>query len=79
MIERINIEKYIEKYQDSIECVTCGGEFGENTRLCDYVWILETLMQCAKYNVLFHFKQTGAYFKRGNLSQARQAHIEFLC
>ena len=92
MLERINIEKYLEKYlekyQDSIECVTCGGESGENARLCDYAWILETLMQCVKYNVPFHFKQTGAYFKRGNrtyhidradqISQAQRAHIDFI-
>ena len=45
------------------------------------------MMKCVEYNVNFHFKQTGAKFKRGNriyqidrkdqLTQAMKAGIDF--
>ena len=76
-----------EIINDCIEEVTCGGESGEEARICDYAWILNTMMQCVECNVSFHFKQTGAKFKRGNrvyqidrkdqLTQARKAGIDF--
>ena len=87
MLESINIRPYLAQYHDCIEEVTCGGESGEEARICDYAWILNTMMQCVEYNVSFHFKQTGAKFKRGNrvyqidrkdqLTQARKAGIDF--
>ena len=87
MLESINIEKYLAKYHDQICQVTCGGESGDNARICDYDWILNTREQCIKYNVSFHFKQTGAHFKKGNkiyhierklqISQAAKANIDF--
>ena len=87
MLESINIRPYLAQYHDCIEEVTCGGESGEEARICDYAWILNTMMQCVEYNVSFHFKQTGARFKRGNrvyqidrkdqLTQAMKAGIDF--
>ncbi len=87
MLERIDIRPYLENYHTAIEEVICGGESGENARVCDYAWILHTRMQCVEYNVRFHFKQTGAYFKKGNrfyridrkdqMSQAAKAGIDF--
>ena len=84
MLEEINIEKYLRS--GKIECVTCGGESGENARLCCYDWILSAREQCIKYGVQFHFKQTGAKFqkdgkvyfiKRGmQIPQAKKANID---
>lgn len=86
MLEAINIEKYLSLYSKMIESVTCGGESGDNARLCDYEWILDIREQCQKYKVDFHFKQTGAKFKKGDkiycikrkyqLSQAKKANID---
>lgn len=65
MLEEIHIEKFLEKYHDGIELVSCGGESGEDARVCDYGWVLQTMTQCVRYDVAFHFHQTGARFKRG--------------
>lgn len=85
MLERISIEKYISKRK--IENVTCGGESGENARICDYDWILYTRNQCIKNNVSFFFKQTGTNFRMNGkiyhiprkyqISQADKANISF--
>ena len=64
MLENINIEKYLESGQ--IDKVICGGESGDKARVCNYDWILNTRSQCLKYNVSFHFKQTGANFMKDN-------------
>lgn len=64
MLENINIEKYLESGQ--IDKVICGGESGDKARVCNYDWILNTRRQCLKYNVSFHFKQTGANFMKDN-------------
>ena len=62
MLEEIHIEKYLSSGR--IERVICGGESGDNARLCCYDWILSTREQCIKYGVPFHFKQTGAKFQK---------------
>lgn len=87
MLEAINIRPYLQAYGSCIEEVICGGESGPNARICDYAWILETMMQCVEYNVSFHFKQTGALFKRGQkvyridrkdqIPQAAKAAIDY--
>ena len=64
MLENINIEKYLASGQ--IDKVICGGESGDKARVCNYDWILNTRSQCLKYNVSFHFKQTGANFMKDN-------------
>ena len=63
------------------EQVTVGGESGRDARVCDYDWVLKIREQCIKSNVPFHFKQTGAHFrKEGRLyniprnQQMAQAH-----
>ncbi len=85
MLESINIEKYLATGQ--IEQVICGGESGDNARVCDFAWILETMEQCVKYDVSFRFKQTGARFKKGNrvypierkdqMVQAQKAGVDY--
>lgn len=85
MLEAINIEKYLASGQ--IEQVTCGGESGDQARVCDFAWILESMEQCVKYDVSFYFKQTGAKFKKGNkiyqierkdqMIQADKAEVNF--
>ena len=63
------------------EQVTVGGESGRDARVCDYDWVLNIREQCIKSNVAFHFKQTGAHFRKdGRLyniprnQQMAQAH-----
>lgn len=85
MLEEIHIEPYLAT--GKIERVTCGGESGENARICDYQWVLETRRQCMAAQVAFHFKQTGARFRKGEkvyridrsqqISQAKKAGIDY--
>ena len=63
------------------EQVTVGGESGSEARACDYAWVLGIREQCIAANVPFHFKQTGAHFRKdGRLyniprnQQMKQAH-----
>ena len=46
------------------EQVTVGGESGNDARVCDYDWVLNIREQCINANVSFHFKQTGAHFRK---------------
>lgn len=85
MLEKINIEKYLRS--GLIENVTCGGESGDNARICKYEWIINTKEQCIKTNTSFYFKQTGAnFFKDGKqykiarfnqIKQAQLANINY--
>lgn len=87
MLEEIHIESYLKKYHNQIEEVSCGGESGEDARLCDYAWVMQTMLQCVEYEVPFTFHQTGALFKRGDQtyhvqrkyqhSQAKKARIDY--
>lgn len=83
LLSSIDLSKYLDS---TIEKVTVGGESGPNARLCDYNWVLNIRSCCIKYNVKFHFKQTGANFKKNDkiynverkyqLNQARKANID---
>ena len=64
MLENIEIDKYLKA--GLIERVICGGESGENARLCNYDWILNTRKQCLEHKVPFYFKQIGAKFIKEN-------------
>lgn len=84
MLEEIHIESYLAS--GKIEQVVCGGESGDNARICCYDWILSTREQCIRYQVPFHFKQTGAKFKKDGklylikrslqMAQAKKAGID---
>lgn len=84
MLEEIHIEPYLES--GKISGVVCGGESGDNARICCYDWILSTREQCIRYHVPFHFKQTGAKFKKDGkiyliprrlqMAQAKKANID---
>lgn len=84
MLEEIHIEPYLAS--GKIESVVCGGESGDNARVCCYDWILSTREQCIRYQVPFHFKQTGAKFKKDGriylikrslqMAQAKKAGID---
>jgi len=70
LLSAIDLSPYLD---DSIECVTVGGESGENARICRYDWILDIRRQCMEANVPFYFKQTGARFlKDGTLYRIRR-------
>lgn len=85
MLEQIDIRSYLASGQ--IEQVICGGESGEDARVCDFAWVLETMNQCVEYDVPFRFKQTGARFKKGDkvyridradqMIQAKKAGVDF--
>lgn len=64
LLEQIDLRTALASGQ--IESVTCGGESGDDGRLCDYAWVLDLMNQCVAADVPFHFKQTGTNFKRGN-------------
>ena len=70
MLGPIDIRKYLKSGQ--IEQVICGGESGENARICDFAWVLDSWRQCVEADVSFRFKQTGANFRKGT----RIYHIE---
>ena len=84
LLENIDLEKYLD---DTIGQVIVGGESGEEARPCDFDWVQNIQQQCKRKNVTFHFKQTGARFKKdGKLyriyrkdqfSQARKAGLDF--
>lgn len=85
MLERIQMEAYLKSGQ--IERVVCGGETGEDARVCDFAWVLDAMNQCVKYDVPFQFKQTGTFFKKGEKvyrieeenqkQQAKRAGVDF--
>lgn len=85
ILEQINLTPYLAGGQ--FRSVTCGGESGEDARVCDYAWVLDLMNQCVAADVAFHFKQTGANFKRGNkvyhierkdqMTQAAKAGIDY--
>lgn len=83
ILEEINLMPYLNS---SIQEVIVGGESGQNARICEYQWVLSIRDQCISQKVSFHFKQTGAYFKKdGRIyhiprkyqhSQAKKAGID---
>ena len=85
MLESIDISQYLKS--GKIEKVSCGGESGENARICKYEWVVNTRNQCVSNNVSFVFRQTGANFVKNEklyhiprekqISQAEKAGINF--
>ena len=88
MLEQVSLAHFFEQYPDQIEMVTCGGESGPDARLCDYAWVMDLMLECVKYDVKFHFMQTGTNFRKGSryylipnhgdqLAQASKAKIDY--
>jgi protein gp37 len=85
LLEKIDLLPYLN---ETIIQVVVGGESGLKARICDYDWILNIKKACEIKNVSFVFKQTGAFFKKGDKvyrilrkdqhSQARKANINYL-
>lgn len=61
LLERIDLTGFLGPW---IEGVVVGGESGNDSRLCDYDWILDLRRQCVEAGVPFTFKQTGRLFKK---------------
>lgn len=84
LLEGINLSPYLGPWIDG---VVAGGESGSEARVCDYDWVLSLRQQCVEQHVPFHFKQTGAKFKKGEKiyninrkfqhTQARKAGIDY--
>lgn len=85
LLERIDFRSCLGLW---VEQVTVGGESGRDARVCDYDWVLDIRSQCVESNVPFHFKQTGALFRKDGrlyriprsqqMVQARRANIGFM-
>ena len=61
LLEEIELSSYLSA---AIEEVVVGGESGPQARVCDYRWVLQIREQCRRAGVPFHFKQTGARFRK---------------
>ena len=61
LLEEMDLTPFLD---GRIGGVTAGGESGENARLCRYAWIKSLAAQCARADVPFWFKQTGALFEK---------------
>ena len=62
LLEEIHLREHLRG--NWIDKVTAGGESGPGARLCDYSWILALRADCASCGTAFHFKQTGAQFRK---------------
>ena len=62
LLEQVDLSSYLAT--GLIEQVTTGGESGPQARICDYQWIVSLQQQCKEYKIPFHFKQTGACFRK---------------
>ncbi len=70
LLGRIDLRPYIGPW---IEQIVVGGESGYDARVCDFDWVMEIRDLCAKNNISFWFKQTGAKFvKDGQLYQIKR-------
>lgn len=49
---------------EGINRIIVGGESGPEARICEYEWVLNIRQQCLKEGISFHFRQTGAKFKK---------------
>jgi protein gp37 len=61
LLEQLDLSGYLGPW---VEDVIVGGESGNESRLCDYDWILDLRRQCLAAGVPFTFKQTGRLFKK---------------
>ncbi|MDR2903417.1 MAG: phage Gp37/Gp68 family protein [Clostridiales bacterium] len=61
LLEKIDLSSYLS---GEIAQLIVGGESGSFVRVCDYDWVLGLRAQCAAAGVPFHFKQTGANFRK---------------
>lgn len=83
LLENINLKKYLT---GEIECVSVGGESGNDARICDYSWVLSIRQQCIDMSIPFWYHQTGARLKKDGRvyrinrkyqhSQAHKANID---
>ncbi len=84
LLEPVDLERWLGAW---IEKVTVGGESGDEARVCDFRWVQALREQCVRRGVPFHFKQTGAMFRRDGklyqiprreqMRQAQRAGIEY--
>ncbi|MDR3258159.1 MAG: phage Gp37/Gp68 family protein [Fusobacteriaceae bacterium] len=66
LLEHIDFRDYLSGR--NINNILCGGESGNEARICDYEWVLNIRRQAILNGVSFYFKQTGAKFiKDGKL------------
>ena len=56
-------------YLGQVDHVTVGGETGRAARVCDYDWVLDIREQCVSAGITFLFRNTGSFFKQGDVVQ----------
>ena len=67
----IDLQRYLAS--GGIDLVTCGGESGNDARVCDYAWVTALQEQCKSAGVAFSFHQTGARLrKEGRIYRIRR-------
>jgi protein gp37 len=64
LLERIDLRPY--SIGEWVEQVVVGGESGNESRVCNFDWVLELHDLCAAQQLAFWFKQTGAKFIKDN-------------
>ena len=61
MLERVDIQKYLD---GRIDEVSCGGESGDEARVCDFAWVKDLQRQCVETHTAFVYHQTGARLQK---------------
>lgn len=70
LLERLDLSPWLGPW---VEQLVAGGESGNEARVCDFDWVLDLRRQCVERGVAFHFKQTGARFRKdGRLYRIRR-------
>lgn len=57
MIGRVDAEPLLSK--GGIDCIYLGGEYGENSRPCDYDWVASVHDACVRHDVTFYWRNAG--------------------
>ena len=71
LLERLDLSRYLA--EGRIDSVSCGGESGDDARVCDFDWVLDLRRQCVDAGVAFRFRQTGARLrKEGRIYRIRR-------
>ena len=63
MIGPILTDDLLDQYP--ISCIYLGGEYGPNSRPCDYDWVLEVRESCIVHDVTFHWRNCGQVLIKG--------------
>jgi len=85
LLEKVDLEPWLGG--GSIDWVSCGGEVGSSTRLCDFSWIREIRLQCIRSGVSFEVSNLGSRFRKDGrvyrmdpdtqIEQSARSHLNY--